>query len=209
MKRILHPDSNCLDIGCHEGEVLRQIIKHAPKGIHTAFEPIPHLYEALKLEFTPSVTVLPYALAAHNGKSSFHLVKNALAYSGIKRRSYAVSDPDVEKITVETKTLDELIPADYCIDFIKIDVEGGEFDVLKGAEIVLTRCKPIVVFECGLGASEFYNTNPADLYRFLVNTHGMKVSTLQGFLNHNPTLSLERFEKHYNDKTEYYFIAHP
>jgi len=34
---------------------------------------------------------------------------------------------------------------------IKIDTEGNEYHVLKGADIVLSKCKPWVVFECFKG----------------------------------------------------------
>jgi len=209
MQRYLRPDSNCVDVGCHQGEVLRQILKLAPHGKHFAFEPIPHLFRALHKEFAPAVNVMPYALAASNGNSPFHVVKNALAYSGIRERSYAVSDPDLEKITVETKRLDDLIPVDLQVDFIKIDVEGGEFDVLKGAVTLLNRCKPLVVFEFGLGASDFYNSNPADLFDFINSVHEMRISTLSHFMKRLEPLTLNQFVNLYQEKREYYFIAHP
>jgi FkbM family methyltransferase len=209
MQKLLRSNSNCVDVGCHQGEVLKQIIKLAPNGRHYAFEPIPHLCKTLQREFSTAVNVMPFALADSNGTSEFHVVKNALAYSGIRRRSYAVSEPDVEKITVETKRLDDLIPADTCIDFIKIDVEGGEFDVLKGAETLLHRCKPVVVFECGLGASDFYNTQPSELFAFVNAIPGMRISTLKCFLKSLPPLSQQQFVRLYKEKKEYYFIAHP
>lgn len=74
-----------------------------------------------------------------SGKSSFQLVKNAPAYSGIKKRHYDISNPDIEEITVKLKTLDEIIPENEIIDFIKIDVEGAEFCVLKGGKNLLKK----------------------------------------------------------------------
>jgi hypothetical protein len=34
-----------------------------------------------------------------------------------------------------------------CVDFMKVDVEGYELEVLKGAAQTLTRCRPCVVVE--------------------------------------------------------------
>lgn len=46
-KRVLRKDSNCIDVGCHTGEILTWILKLCPKGVHFAFEPIPDLYRYL------------------------------------------------------------------------------------------------------------------------------------------------------------------
>ena len=50
-------------------------------------------------------------------------------------------------LIVELKKLDDVIPTDVTIDFIKIDVEGAELGVLKGAKNVLLKNKPIIIFE--------------------------------------------------------------
>jgi hypothetical protein len=44
----LRPDSNCIDVGCHKGEILDLMLKYAPNGTLYAFEPLPHLYSALR-----------------------------------------------------------------------------------------------------------------------------------------------------------------
>lgn len=46
-------------------------------------------------------------------------------------------EEQIEKINVEVRRLDEVIPPSLPIRLIKIDVEGGELDVLKGANQVL------------------------------------------------------------------------
>ena len=43
MSRVLSADSNCVDVGCHQGQFLREFLKYAPRGRHFAFEPLPHL----------------------------------------------------------------------------------------------------------------------------------------------------------------------
>ena len=48
---VLKPDSNCVDIGANEGDMLRQMTTIAPAGIHHAFEPIPTLAAKLKIEY--------------------------------------------------------------------------------------------------------------------------------------------------------------
>ncbi len=208
IKQTLNSNSNCIDVGCHKGEILDFFIKYAPNGQRYGFEPIPDLYISLKEKYTGKAIILPYAISSKAGESTFKFVKNAPAYSGLNLREYNVKSPDIEEISVELKTLDEIIPTDLKINLIKIDVEGGEFDVLKGAKNLLLRVKPTIIFECGLGASDYYGTNPTDIYQFITNEVGLRISTLKSFLKGNQSLSQSNFEKLYYQKAEYYFIAH-
>ena len=207
MKRVIKRDSNCIDVGCHKGEILDSILKCAPMGKHFAFEPIPYLFTHLENKFKNKAIIYPYALSDKSGASSFQLVKNAPAYSGINKRKYDISNPEIEEIKVELRTLDEIIPSDTKINFIKIDVEGGEFGVLKGAENLLKKDQPTVIFECGLGASDYYNTDPILLYNFITQTIGLKIYTLRAFIKNNQPLTANDFEHYYQKNTEYYFIA--
>jgi FkbM family methyltransferase len=207
MKKVIKKDSNCIDVGCHKGEILQSIIKLASAAHHFAFEPIPYLYEQLKVKFEGQAAIFSCALSDRSGKTTFNLVKNAPAYSGINKRKYAISEPEIEEIQVELKQLDEVIPADTKIDFIKIDVEGGEFDVLKGAKKLLNTHHPILVFECGIGASEFYGTNPTELFQYLDELK-YKISTLRAFMQQGKPLTISEFENAFYKNTDYYFIAY-
>jgi len=208
MKKIINQDSNCIDVGCHKGEILDDILKLAPKGKHYGFEPIPVMFDNLQRNYKGKAEILPYALSNKDGESTFQFVKNAPAYSGINKRKYAVEHADIEEIKVELKKLDKLISKDIKIDFIKIDVEGGEFDVLRGAVELLKRDRPYVVFEFGLGASEYYGTKPEEIYSFLNKEIGLKISNLSDFVKGNKSLELSEFTELYNTNKEYYFIAH-
>ncbi len=208
MKKVLGKNSNCIDVGCHKGELLNVILRLAPGGKHYGFEPIPGLYHKLIAKYKGRVTIYPYALSDTNGVSKFQFVKNAPAYSGIKKRLYATNEPDIDEISVAVRTLDGIIPEDMVIDFIKIDVEGGEFGVLKGAVSLLKRCRPVVIFESGLGASDYYGTQPEDVYEFLTRQAGYNISLLKSFLREDKPLSSDEYLHYYNSRTEYYFIAH-
>ena len=206
IKKAVKENSNCIDIGCHKGEILDLILQNAPKGTHFAFEPIPHFYDLLVQKFGDKATVFPHALANTEGTTSFNYVKNAPAYSGIKKRSYSIKNPIIEKITVNVKPLDAVIPKNTKIDFIKIDVEGGEFDVLKGASRILQENSPLIIFENGLGASEFYDTNPKELFDFFKKKN-YKLYLLKSYVKKLPPLSIKEFENVYHNNEEYYFVA--
>lgn len=208
MHKSLRSDSNAIDIGCHKGEILDHILKLAPHGKHFAFEPLPHLFQNLTKDYGKRATIFPYALSDQNGQSSFQFVKNDPAYSGIKKRRYDIAQPEIEEITVELRRLDELIPVEIKIDFIKIDVEGAEFGVLKGAEKLLLKDKPIIVFECGLGASDYYGTDPGELFDYLTTKIGLSINTLKGFVKKKTPLKRTEFLSCYQENKEYYYIAY-
>lgn len=207
LKRVVEDNSNCIDVGCHKGEILDAILKLSPNGKHYAFEPIPYLFNQLENKYRNRAAIYPYALSDKNGETTFQLVKNAPAYSGISKRKYAIAHPDIEEIKVELQTLDDVIPREVKIDFIKIDVEGGEFGVLKGAKELLKRNLPVVTFECGMGASDYYGTNPLDLYNYLVQEIGLHIYTLKSYLKGIKPLTADKFEDCYKKNKEYYFIA--
>ena len=207
MKKNINQNANCIDVGCHKGEILNMMLQYAPEGKHYAFEPIPYLFTELEKKFTNKALIFPCALSDSEGRTTFQHVKNAPAYSGLKRRKYDISNPEIEEIEVEIKMLDEMIPSNEKIDFIKIDVEGAEFGVLKGAKNLLTKNKPTILFECGKGASDYYGTNPADLYDFTTNEVGLRISTLKSYTKSKPPLTKNEFCDCFNTNSEYYFIA--
>lgn len=207
IKRTVNQKSVCIDVGCHKGEILDLILKESPNLKHYGFEPIPVLYNNLLAKYKDKAHIYNCALSDEKGETTFNYVKNAPAYSGIKQRKYAVENPDIETLHVKLERLDDIIPEAEKIDLIKIDVEGGEFNVLKGAVKLIQKNKPYIIFETGLGASEFYGTKPEELYDFFEIVLQSKIYTLQKWIDDKSYLSKEEFLKLYNTNAEYYFIA--
>ncbi len=207
MAENLSKDNNCIDVGCHKGEILDLMLKFSPQGKHYGFEPIPYLYNNLENKYNKVATIYPYALSDNSGGTTFNFVKNAPAYSGIKKRRYDISNPEIEEINVEMKTLDSIIPKGEKVDLVKIDVEGAEFAVIKGAKNLLKKDKPLIIFECGKGASDFYGTTPNDLFNYMSNEIGLNIYTLNGFIKKKKSMSINDFENYFNTNEEYYFVA--
>ena len=169
LTRYLRPESNCVDVGCHKGEILALMLRHAPEGRHWGFEPVPGLCAGLERAYgqRENVRILPVALADRRGTTHFNHVITNPSYSGIERRSYDRPNERDERIEVAIDRLDDIIPPEVHIDLIKIDVEGGELGVLQGARHILARDQPLVIFEHGLGGSDHYGTTPAEGVRNL------------------------------------------
>lgn len=208
MARVLAPDSNAVDVGCHTGQMLKRILSLAPRGRHFAFEPIPGLAQELRRRF-PAVAVHEIALSETDGVATFQHVVSRPAYSGLKRREYPRENEDVKTIEVRMARLDDVLPPDVRIQFIKVDVEGGELQVFRGARRTLALSRPYIVFEHGLGAAEFYGTRPESVYDLLAGECGLHVSLLPDWLARRPPLSREAFVAQFDQRENFYFLAHP
>lgn len=206
IKSVVKRDSVCVDIGCHKGEILDLFLKYSPHQQHYAFEPIPELYEKLDAKYGQRCMVYNLAISHEQGQTTFNHVLSNPAYSGIRKRDYERTER-VEQITVDTDTLDNIIPWKEKVDLIKIDVEGAEQWVLEGAVHTLKRNDLVVIFEHGLGASEHYNSSPEAVYKLLESCN-LVVSTLDRWLNDKPCLSLAEFVEQYEKRLNYYFIAY-
>ena len=64
------------------------------------------------------------------------------------------------------------------VDFIKIDVEGAELGVLKGARDTIQRCRPAVQMEIMEKQCNLFGYTPQDLYDFLVPQDYVPVSAI-------------------------------
>lgn len=208
MRRVLRPDSSCIDVGTYKGDILRHMIKIAPAGVHHAIEPLPQFAARLRKRF-PGVRIHETAVSDCSGQSEFQYVENAPAYSGLRRRIYDRPDPRVLAIRVPVTTLDKAIPADQPIAFMKIDIEGGEYHALKGAIDIIRRWCPVVVFEAGAKSTGQYGVTAAELYELVVEVLGYELSTMGRWLGQQPGMTLQEFCHNWENGPDFYFISTP
>lgn len=175
---VLTETSSCVDVGAHQGGILAQMVRLAPRGRHFAFEPLPRLAAALRARF-PAVTVHELALSDGAGEATFQHVVDDPGYSGFRRRTYELAHPRIETLTVRTARLDDLLPPDLGIHFVKVDVEGAELEVFRGALRTLRRWRPYVAFEHGRGAADHYGTTP-EMVHDLLEECGLSIFALDG-----------------------------
>ena len=199
---LLATDSNCIDVGGNVGSVLARIVELAPAGTHHVFEPLPELAASLRVRF-PQVHVHEVALSnREDDDREFTFVRSRPGYSGFRERRYPGRER-IEKISVRTARLDEILPASYAPAFIKIDVEGAEMEVLQGALNTLKRHLPALLFEHGLGASDFYGTRPEAVYELLVDEVGYRIFDLDG----DGPYTRERFVVSFAEGKRWNYIA--
>jgi FkbM family methyltransferase len=173
---VLESDSCCVDVGANVGTVLADIITIAPDGKHIAYEPLPELWSSLARRF-PQVDVRAAALSDHAGEATFTRIPDAPSQSGF--RPTGPRDRDAEELTVRVERLDDALPEEFVPALIKIDVEGAEEQVLRGALDTIRRHRPVVVLEHGNRAAE-YGTRPDDIFALLCHAAQLRLFDMDG-----------------------------
>jgi FkbM family methyltransferase len=120
-----------------------------------AFEPNPTVAQRLRencaLNRIRNVELLPFACSRSGGGSGILIVNRDSNPTGHlqsrERGTWENSSRLRDLISVEVTTLDKTLVSCDRVDFIKIDVDGGEYDVLLGGERVLERCHPHLLIE--------------------------------------------------------------
>ncbi len=196
-------------MGCHKGAILDLILQEAPLSKHFAFEPLPSFYKELKEKYAhTNCEISNVAVSNTVGTSTFNYVISNPTYSGLKKRGYDRAVEEEKEISVAVDTLDNIIPKSARIDFVKIDVEGAELLVLQGAKETISNNQPIVVFEFGIGGSDFYDTKPKDIFNYFTDLN-YHVSLMENWLEKKPALSLVDLTQQFESQSNCYFIAYP
>lgn len=172
MRQFLLPGENFVDVGANIGFISISAAQVLGEGTIWAFEPNPEAREILEkniaLNNIRNIKVLPYALGSSEGQGEIFI--NAIAHN---RGGATLLDIEKEKrkdgktYSVEIKRLDKLLPENFSLAMIKIDVEGFEMEVLKGAEIWLRRKDaPALIVECSLERNTT-NFSGVDLFKYI------------------------------------------
>lgn len=136
------PRGQFMDVGAHIGSVFDAVHRADASIAVTAVEADPQKAEALRKRY-PYATILPFALGESTGTTEFHCYDDLSGYNSLIQRPDAVAS---RRIEVQVARLDDLFSGDR-LDLVKIDVEGAELGVLRGAEQVIARTRPVIMFE--------------------------------------------------------------
>lgn len=193
IQKVCRPESNCVDVGCNKGHVLRCILEAAPRGRHVAFEPIPELAEYLRCRFSARpVTVYQMALSDHSGESNFYCVEGDHGRSGLTKQHYPRKNESVHEVAVTLGTLDEILPSGTRVDFIKIDCEGHDLFVIRGAARVIAENRPVILFEHVKNLEKAFGVTSDMIYDEFAQ-HSMHLARLPQWLDGPAPLTRTQF----------------
>lgn len=152
LQTIAEPGDHVIDVGASVGlHTLAMARAVGPNGRVDAFEAEPRLAPVLRRTLAVNglsqVRLHSVAVGAEDGRASFH-VAQTIGHSSL----YDLEAEDLvrEKIDVTVKPLDSVVDPAARVSLIKVDVEGAELDVIRGAKRLLENAPECsVVAECG------------------------------------------------------------
>jgi FkbM family methyltransferase len=171
LPQLVRPGMTVVDIGANAGiytMLAARLVGSAGRVI--AFEPSERerarLMTHLALNHISNVRVEPFAVGNQDGETAFFVAPNFEA--GFNGRFSAPGIP-MTRQRVPLRRLDTYADASGLdrVDFVKLDVEGGERDVLLGAERLLRRARATILCEIEPSRIEPWGYAPRDIYDLL------------------------------------------
>jgi FkbM family methyltransferase len=175
VRRFLRPGSTFVDVGANVGDyslLAASIVGDAGRVL--CFEPEPQnrywLQKSIDLNGYKNMDVFPVALSDTNRQASLYLGEIAGYHTLIPGHP----ERQAGTITVPTRTLDSHLKelGRERIDMMKIDVEGAELQVLRGARTTMENNPQMILF---LEIHPDVGVNPAEV-RSLLDQYGFSES---------------------------------
>jgi FkbM family methyltransferase len=216
VEKYLKNEMNCIDIGANIGYYSTLYSKKIGKnGKVISIEPSPENFIFLEknLEMQKMKNYSCYNVACGNYEDTVNFCVDKRANKCFVIENKENMPPNYEIISVPVKTIDQIIKNEQFekIDFIKIDVEGFELNVLEGAKNLIQKYKPTIQIEIhcpklGLNISRkilqifldesyeiiFFNEK---LYKEFKEKEGSKKMNLKNLIsyipNHNQKISFK------------------
>lgn len=160
-----------IDIGAHMGLFSVWAASFAgPTGKVFSFEPTPSTFKLLQRtirlnKFENIVTPVNAAVSAKKGTTKFYIADAAADNSNslVNYGDNVHKEYTVHLITVDDFTQEHALK----IDFLKIDAEGAELSVLKGAAKVLTEQRPICILAMHPASIKKFGDSNEDIWNYI------------------------------------------
>jgi len=175
LRRLLDQDSVFVDAGANQGEFTVCAASVIADGTVHAFEPVPnvrqHLERNLEANGFTNVVIQSVGLSdasadevpIYGADSTFH---DGTQHIGLPTL-FRVSGRSEALALIALRRLDDVLPDHQRVNVIKIDVEGAEWAVLKGAEATIARERPAIIFEANEETYEAAGYSMSDVFEWM------------------------------------------
>jgi|SRR5579872_5960515 len=164
----LRPGYVVFDVGANIGVFSLKAAKLiGPSGILLAIEPATRTFVKLRKNISinkfQNIRALQCAAGASEGQGTLYLERRYDGHSSFYKRR---GQEGAERVPI--RTLDNILEASGLqrCEFLKIDTEGSELDILKGAEHILSDLRPYVSME-----THEFGSKPEEISEFLAKRH--------------------------------------
>ena len=188
LKKMVPELTTIIDVGANSGQFTKVATHlYSQAQIHT-FEPLPDLYSIIEKKFSSNPNINTYKIALGNEDGTILFNKNKFGHTSSileineENIHFTRKDNVLEQIRVQIKKLDSiaLFTDKTHLSLLKLDVQGYELEVLKGADQTLKAIDYIII-EANL--EELYSSQPS--FTVMNNYLQMKGFELMGMLDFN------------------------
>lgn len=166
-KSLIKENDVILDVGGNIGFHSIHFAHYASKGKVYSFEPSPETFELLSRNCKPYANIQPIniGIGKSEGVAKFHYASDH-SYSGFKDtgKKEIINSEELPIMSLDAWTKKQELNR---VDFVKIDVEGFEDQVLKGMSEVISAYKPIIFIE--ISPTKNQTANPHEIFNSLLN----------------------------------------
>lgn len=171
----------CIDIGAHVGEFSNLLIDELGCKV-ISFEPNRYSFKELKkleLQYKDNLKTYNYAITNKNKKTYLYYGSNKSQLASLNKKFSKISFiQNKNKMKINGITLDKFFEKNKKIkkiDLIKIDTEGHELEVLKGAEKTIKKFKPSFI-QLEFNWHQLYKNNSLLIFqKYLNNYHPYRI----------------------------------
>jgi len=181
LPKLIEAEFVCLDVGANIGALSLAFANLASErhviSIEAGRANFGYLSENIKVNGFKNIKPLNKAVSDYNGYATFNYIETVAGCSFISTVGVVEGEQEIVSVT----TIDELVQELRIerLDFLKIDVEGGERRALVGAENTIKKFSPILLVEWNPKTiHRFYEENPKDLFD-LINTSWKSIKILR------------------------------
>jgi FkbM family methyltransferase len=188
---LIDPTRVAVDVGANEGLYAGKMVRFTDQ-VH-CFEPIPWFNVKLRATLPKSVIVHPFAVSDTTGPVILRIpYRGGVELHGtstIENANPLLDAEIVKELDVQGVTLDTAI--DRPVGFIKIDVEGHEISVLRGARRIIENDHPIIMIE---SERRHHPEAPDNIIRFLSERGYVGVSVYANLLYSLANFQIDRHQ---------------
>lgn len=148
----LGPSPVVFDVGANVGRYSQAVLQRIPEARLYSLEPSSAAFDKLKQALGSRGTALPFALGAEDAEQPLYADRPGSELGSLLQRDLHRHGLDVREMeTVTVRRLETLCDelAVERIDLLKIDAEGSELEVLRGAGAMLGTRIGVIQFEFG------------------------------------------------------------
>ncbi len=203
IRSLLRPGDTMIDVGANIGfTAIEGAQAVGTSGRVYAIEPHPFIHRFLSENLTlnqlglPQVQTYAVAVADQPSDTGVQFTNDRRDDMNFMLPKSDIPQPDIGRtsITVAVTTLDAMFPDLPQCDLLKIDVEGAELSVLRGASSLLTRTRQILI-EAGDPNSLRHGSRSGDLLTHL-ETAGFAVRAMDGGFGKDSPVQIENYREH-------------